>query len=228
MSGEDRADPGPSHQERAAAISATASAPGPARPRFGIAVKAGQHGKGTGLGLSTVHGIVHQSGGTITVTSQPGHGSMFLVDFPQVDEVEKVERAPAALETAIRGTVLVVEDHEEVRDLACRILKGAGHVVLEAGGPVEALRVADLHPGPIHVVLTDVVMPEGNGRELARELVARRSDLRVIFMSGYTSDEILHHGVLESGVPFVEKPFTAAALRSKVTAVLSCPQIPVP
>lgn len=175
-------------------------------------------GQGTGLGLSTVFGIVKQSRGSIWVYSEPGHGTEFKVYLPRVDA--PAERAPI-ISAAPRGTetVLLVEDEPHVRAVACRVLERAGYAVLVAADPLDALRIAG-EAGPIDLLLTDVVMPHMNGRELAERIRAVRPGLRVLFTSGYTDDAILRHGVLDEGVPFLQKPITPSALARRVRETL--------
>jgi CheY-like chemotaxis protein len=176
-------------------------------------------GKGTGLGLSTVYGIVQQSGGHVWVYSEPGRGTTFKVYLPRVDL--EVEAAPAAAAVPVgREVVLLVEDEPTVRLLARRTLQRAGYQVIEAEKGETGLRLAAEHAGPIDLLLTDVVMPGGGGRELAERLLADRPDTRVLYMSGYTDDAVLRHGLLEAGVRFLEKPFTPSGLLRKVREVL--------
>jgi PAS domain S-box-containing protein len=180
-------------------------------------------GKGTGLGLSTVFGIVKQSGGSIIAHSEPGKGTTFEVLLPATIDVVRADSAPAAQPpTELRGseTILLVEDDEQVRALAAQVLRARGYSLIESGRPSEALALVAAHRGPLHLLLTDVVMPEMGGRALAELLVARQPSLRVLFMSGYTDDAIVHHGVLESGVTFVQKPLTPESLARGVREVL--------
>jgi PAS domain S-box-containing protein len=197
------------------------------------------HGKGTGLGLSTVYGIVNQSGGQIAVESAPGRGATFRVYLPRIEEVAEVpaqdlrprreDAAPAAAirsEHAVdsrRETVLLVEDARRVREVVREILEMSGYEVLEARQGAEALEISGRHPGPVHLMVTDVVMPEMSGRELAQRLARLRPDMRVLYMSGYTDDAIVRHGVLDEGMAFIAKPFTPNALAAKVRAVLDAP-----
>ena len=181
-----------------------------------------EKGRGTGLGLSTVYGIVKQSGGTVWVYSEQGKGSVFKVYFPQMQEDAEFSK-PVLVETPVpRGseTILLVEDEDVVRGLARKILEQAGYDVLDARGGDEAIRLCHELPGPIHLLLTDVVMPESSGREIAECLAKLRPSTRVLYMSGYTDDAIVHHGVLDSDVEFIQKPFTPLALARKVREVL--------
>jgi PAS domain S-box-containing protein len=178
-------------------------------------------GKGTGLGLATVYGIVTQAGGHIFVESEPGQGATFTVDLPRVDAVLDPRGAIlAGAATEGSETILLVEDEVEVRDLARDILVAQGYTVLEAADGEAALRLAREHRGPIHLLLTDVVMPQLGGRDLAARLAGTRREARVLYMSGYTDDAILHQGVLDTATAFLEKPFTPAALARKVREVL--------
>ena len=172
-------------------------------------------GKGTGLGLSTVYGIVKQSGGTIWVESAPGRGTTFEIYLPLVEKVAAGGELHPALPAPPPGgteTILVVEDEMSVRRLAAEFLGSNGHTVLEAQDGGEALQVCEEHRGPIHLLITDVVMPGMSGRELAVRLAGRRPEMKVIYMSGYTDDAIVQHGVLEEGIPFLQKPFSLDAL----------------
>ena len=180
-------------------------------------------GKGTGLGLSTVHGIVHQSGGSIGVYSEPGRGTTFKVYLPRFADDAAVPRAVSGIHPALAGseTVLVVEDEAAIRQLTNLILQKAGYTVLLAEGPVAAERIAGSHPGPIHLMLTDIVMPGMRGPELAERLSRLRPDLRVLYMSGYTDNAIAHHGMLDAGTEFLQKPFTPLRLTQKIREVLS-------
>jgi len=174
--------------------------------------------QGTGLGLSTVHGIVQQSGGCIRVRSSPGQGSTFEIYLPRVGPSgEPVAVTPATHE---RATILLAEDDVHVRRVACGILTRLGYEVLEARDPADALRLAKDHPTPIHLLLTDVVMPQMSGPELARHVTGLRSETRVLFMSGYTDDSVLRHGVEASTVAYLQKPLTPERLATKVRDVL--------
>ena len=180
-----------------------------------------EKGKGTGLGLSTVFGIVRQSGGNIWVYSEPGRGTTFKVYLPRVDaevDVQKAQVAPATL----RGTetVLLVEDEEQVRTIVSSILRRQGYRVVVAQNAGEALLHCEQHPEPIDLLVTDVVMPQMSGPELARRLVQVRPEMKVLCMSGYTDDSIVRHGVLQSGVAYLQKPVTPVSLATKVREVL--------
>ena len=182
-----------------------------------------EKGKGTGLGLATVYGIIKQSGGFIWVYSEVGHGTTFKLYLPRVEELAERASQPAqARARAGRGTetVLVVEDEAPVRSVARQVLERHGYTVLEAPSAEAALDIATRYSGIIHLLLTDVVMPGLNGRELASRLATLRPDARVIFMSGYTDDAVTRHGVLEPGSAYVQKPFTPDAIARKVREVL--------
>ncbi|HVA01863.1 MAG TPA: response regulator [Terriglobia bacterium] len=181
-----------------------------------------EQGKGTGLGLATVYGIVKQSGGYIWVYSEAGKGTAFKIYLPRIyaaageaKKAEGVGRAKAGSET-----ILVVEDNEAVRRLVRGILEARGYTLLEAGGGEEALKMIESHAGPIHLLLTDIVMPRVNGPELAARLAPLHPEVKVLYMSGYTDNAIVHHGILDSGTHFLQKPFTPETLARRVREVL--------
>ena len=181
-------------------------------------------GKGTGLGLSTVYGIVKQSSGYVWCYSELGQGTTFKVYLPRVDEpVERFPVRATARPTHGSETVLLVEDEAALRTLTRRVLEKHGYTVLEAATADAASALARDHTGPIHLLLADVVLPGASGRTLADELLARRGDLKVLFMSGYTEDAIVHRGVLAPNTAFIHKPFSTEALAAKVREVLDTP-----
>jgi two-component system cell cycle sensor histidine kinase/response regulator CckA len=178
-------------------------------------------GKGTGLGLATAYGIVRQSGGEIVVRSQLGAGTTFKVYLPGVAaEPDAAKSQPASTEAGGSETVLVVEDEAGVRNLVRQVLEQKGYKVLLAGCKDEALQLCRTNKGPIHLLLSDVVLKDINGQELSRFLVRLRPEMRVLLMSGYTQDAILQRGVLNQDTDFLPKPFTPAGLSSKVREVL--------
>jgi two-component system, cell cycle sensor histidine kinase and response regulator CckA len=184
-----------------------------------------EQGKGTGLGLSTVFGIVKQSGGSIFAYSELGRGATFKLYFPRAEErrVPSETRMAAVRLEATGETVLVAEDDDQVRAIVLRVLARAGYRVLEARSGSEALAVADRHLERIDLVVTDVVMPEMGGPELGSALRRRRADLRLLYMSGYTDDAVLRHGLLEGEVAFLQKPITPDLLLRKVRETLDAP-----
>jgi PAS domain S-box-containing protein len=181
-------------------------------------------GVGTGLGLATVYGIVKQNKGFIDVYSEPGYGTTFKIYLPETLE---------AIETEISNhdllprhgteTILLVEDEQSVLNLGREILERLGYTVISAITPSEALALAEHHQGPIHLLITDVVMPEMNGKDLKDHLIVFRPDIRVLYMSGYTSDAIAHHGVLEKGIHFLQKPFSVKTLAARAREALEIP-----
>lgn len=182
-------------------------------------------GRGTGLGLSTVYGIIKQSGGHIWVYSEPGQGTSFKIYLPRVEGMPEMLGLDAGHLTLMRGseTILLVEDEEAVRKLAREILEMNGYTVLEASNGDDALRMAHDPENKIDLLLTDVVMPDTSGKELANQLGITMPHIKVLYMSGYTDNTIIHHGVLDAGIAFLQKPFTPSSLARKVRAVLDDP-----
>jgi two-component system, cell cycle sensor histidine kinase and response regulator CckA len=179
-------------------------------------------GKGTGLGLSTVYGIVKQSGGNVWVYSEPGKGTTFKVYLPQVEGEATARAESKALATMKRGseTVLLVEDEDMVRKLTGELLEENGYSVLEANGGEEAISIFKERKAPIDLLITDVVMPKISGTEVAEQLKKIHPETKVLFMSGYTDEAIVHHGIVDSGIAFIQKPFSENALTRKVRDVL--------
>jgi DNA-binding response OmpR family regulator len=179
--------------------------------------------KGTGLGLSTVYGIVKQSEGYIWVYSEPGKGTTFKIYLPRVSatgEPIPIQTAAADSSEPVRETILLVEDENTLRHLTRQYLTNQGYTVLDANNGVAAMQLSATHPGHIHLLLTDVIMPGMNGRELAQRISSVRPQTRVLFMSGYTENAIGHNGVLDAGVNLLQKPFTLPALKAKVREVI--------
>ena len=180
-----------------------------------------EKGKGTGLGLSTVYGIVKQSGGYVWVYSELGHGTTIKLYLPRVDAPAEPQAPPRETATLTgTETILLAEDDDILRPLTKGLLAKLGYTVLDAESAEQALAVAGARQGPIHLLVADVVMPGASGRELARRLAQSRPETRVLYVSGYTDDAIVHHGMLDPGLKFLQKPFTPAALARKVREVL--------
>jgi CheY-like chemotaxis protein len=178
-------------------------------------------GKGTGLGLATVLGIVEQSGGAIRCQSEPGRGTSFKIFLPAVEAPDSGGGPAGGLAKAPKGSeiILVVEDEDAVRKLARVVLEASGYVVLDARNGREGLALCEVHPGPIDLLVTDVVMPELGGRELAQGALKLRPGMKVVFLSGHTQDVILKEGV-EKGTAFLRKPFAPVELAQKVRDIL--------
>ncbi len=179
-------------------------------------------GKGTGLGLSMVYGIIKQSEGHIWVYSERGQGSTFKVYLPWVDATADIPEKEDRPVPVVRGqeTILVVEDEPQIRELIKILLSGYGYSVICVGDPLQAVTVSKQHDGPIHLLLTDVVLPGISGRQVAEQIAALRPETKILFTSGYTTNAIVHHGVLDAGLHFLQKPFTMQALATKVREVL--------
>jgi CheY-like chemotaxis protein len=184
-----------------------------------------EKGKGTGLGLATVYGIIKQTGGYIWVYSEVGKGTTFKIYLPRVAEpVERKDRPSGAWSAIVppKGTetVLLVEDEESVRKLARKCLEEQGYTVLEAANSDQALRICNKYDKTIHLLMTDVIMPGLDGRQLARRVTTLRPEIRVLYVSGYTENTIVHRGVLDAGIAFLQKPFRPLDLAVKVREVL--------
>jgi CheY-like chemotaxis protein len=180
-----------------------------------------EKGKGTGLGLSTVYGIVKQSGGYVWVYSELGRGTTFKIYLPRVAApADTLARPKDARSVAGTETILLAEDDSMLRPLAKSLLEKLGYLVIDAENGEDAVGKAGAHRGAIDLLVTDVVMPRMSGRDLARTLAGTRPDTKVLYVSGYTDDAIVHHGMLEPGLNFLQKPFTPATLAKKVREVL--------
>ena len=188
-----------------------------------------EKGKGTGLGLATVYGVVKQSGGYVWVYSEPGRGTSFKIYLPRIEEKVvpgardgKIDARPAE-----RGseTILLVEDEKGVRELAREYLTSTGYTVIEAEDGHTALELAAMHVGPVHLLLTDVVMPGISGRELAERVGQIRPGIKILYMSGYTDQAVVHHGILENDAVLLQKPFTLTTLAAKLREILAVPAV---
>jgi len=178
--------------------------------------------KGTGLGLATVYGVTKQSGGYIWVYSEPGHGTTFKVYLPRIDEVVRIEKIDTVLAKSLNGTetILLVEDEEALRELILNLLIESGYTVLEARNPAQAIEIVQGHRDPIHLLLSDVVMPGMSGPELMRNLAPLRPEMKVHYMSGYTGNSVFRRGLLGSNTTFLQKPFTRQKLLQQVREAL--------
>jgi len=177
-------------------------------------------GKGTGLGLATVYGVIQQNRGTISVQSAPNAGTTFRIYLPRAEGVDGSRKADPPKPPTGTETILMVEDEVTILNLGSSILRRLGYRVLEAQSPGDALKLDEQHAETVHLLITDVVMPGMNGKELADRLRASHPGLRTLFMSGYTADIIAHHGVLDEGVQFLQKPFSMNSLAQKVRDIL--------
>ncbi len=181
-------------------------------------------GEGTGLGLSTVYGIVKQNNGFINIYSEPGKGTTFTIHLPRQVEMNKKSLTEAKTVPLPKGqeTILLVEDEPDILFVTAKLLGKQGYTLLTAGTPGEAVRLAHEHSGEIDLLITDVIMPEMNGKDLADKLQSQNPQLKCLYMSGYTADIIAHHGVLDEGVHFIQKPFSLPDLAIKVRDLLDC------
>jgi CheY-like chemotaxis protein len=187
-------------------------------------------GKGTGLGLSMVYGIVKQSGGYIWVYSEPDRGTTFKIYLPRVDRPAETGGSENRSRSVQRGTetILLVEDDPQLRQLSSSVLAHCGYKVLTASGPEEGLAICKENHRDIRLLVTDVVMPRMNGRQLAEQILQVSPDVKVLYISGYTSNAIVHYGVLDAGLWFLPKPFTLSSLVAKVREVLDSKNIQAP
>ncbi len=184
-------------------------------------------GEGTGLGLSTVYGIVKQNNGFVNVYSEPGQGTTFAVYLPRHTGTSGETATAAVAAPAQHGneTILLVEDEAAILNMATLMLENIGYSVLAASGPAEALRLAAEHSGRFQLLITDVIMPDMNGRDLAKNMLAAHPEVKCLYMSGYTANAIAHHGVLDEGLHFIQKPFTLPDLAAKVRETLNTPDL---
>jgi CheY-like chemotaxis protein len=184
-----------------------------------------EFGKGTGLGLATVYGIVKQSGGSIWVYTEPGLGTTFKIYLPCVNPVLGITSPNDQVEKVDKGsqTILIVEDDAALLQVTRRSLEEVGYAILTARSAAEAIRISESHPGFIHLMVTDVIMPGMSGDKLASYLSSLRPQMKVLYVSGYTDNTTVHHGVLEPGLAFLQKPFSPKILARKVGELLSSP-----
>jgi CheY-like chemotaxis protein len=185
-------------------------------------------GRGTGLGLSTVYGVIRQSGGHIEVDSTVGRGTVFKIYLPQIDKPAVPQKlAPSAVKVPQGSeTVLLVEDEDEVRAAVYESLRMRGYIVLNARHGKEAVMICRRHAGPIHLLLTDVIMPQMTGPELVQRVLPLHPEMHVLYVSGYTDDALHQRNLMEPGTAFLQKPFTPDALARQVRAVLDTPLSP--
>ncbi len=181
-----------------------------------------EQGKGTGLGLATVYGVVKQNNGFINVFSEPDQGTIFKIYLPRNQVKEGRLQDKEANRPVARGheTILLTEDEPAILSMATMMLERGGYTVLAAGSPGEAIRLATEHAGDIHLLMTDVIMPEMNGSDLAKNILSLYPHLKCLFMSGYTANVMAYQGILDDGVNFIEKPFSRGELAAKVREVL--------